>query len=91
MGVLLLAIGFVGVVFTLLYGGVTLLARAWTRRFGPSIPAGRLAPAAANGLVDDAEAAERLAPTVASSLVDEAEAWLRSYPPGPDPTTQAGT
>lgn len=70
MGVLLLAIGFIGVVFTLLYGGATLLAKAWTSRFGPHNPA------------------VELAPPVGRSVVDEAEAWLRSHPPGPDPTHQ---
>lgn len=31
--------------------------------------------------------AEQLAPAVGESVVEEAEAWLRSHPPGPDPTT----
>jgi hypothetical protein len=81
MGVLLLAIGFVSGVFTLVYGGTTLLVNAWKSRFGPPIPAEQLAPAVAPRLIH---------PAVASSLVDEAEAWLRSHPPGPDPTTTPG-
>ncbi|MBO0692766.1 MAG: hypothetical protein J2P58_07710, partial [Acidimicrobiaceae bacterium] len=69
VGVLLLAIGFIGAVFALVYGGATLLVHAWTNRFRPRIPA------------------EQFGPALSGSVVDEAEAWLRSNPPGPDPTT----
>jgi len=69
VGVLLLAIVFIGVVFTLLYGAAALVAHAWTNRFAPRIPA------------------QELAPPAASTVVAEAEAWLRSHPPGSDPTT----
>jgi hypothetical protein len=56
VGVLLLAIGFIAAVFTVVYGGATLLANAWTNRFGPSIPAEELAPAVGRSVADEAEA-----------------------------------
>lgn len=56
MGVLLLAIGFIGVVFALVYGGAMVLANAWTNRFSPRGPAEQLAPSARSSVGDEAEA-----------------------------------
>lgn len=55
MGVLLLAIVFMGLVFTLVYGGAALLAHAWTIRYGPRNPAEPLV-VVGGSVADEAEA-----------------------------------